>query len=72
MNDLRVFDRISGAVGSTPMVRLGSTVDDFDCEVFAKIEFLNPMGSVKDRIARYMIEKALSEERLHGGDPHRH
>jgi len=68
MNDLRVFDRISEAVGWTPMVRLGPTVDDFDCEVFAKIEFLNPMGSVKDRIARYMIEKAIGDGRLESGD----
>jgi len=68
MNDLRVFDRISEAVGWTPMVRLGPTVDDFDCEVFAKIEFLNPMGSVKDRIARYMIEKAVADGRLEPGD----
>jgi cystathionine beta-synthase len=68
MNELRVFDRISDAVGWTPLVRLGPTVDDFDCEVFAKIEFLNPMGSVKDRIARYMIEKALADGRLSSGD----
>ena len=68
MNDLRVFDRVSEAVGWTPMVRLGPTVDDFDCDVFAKIEFLNPMGSVKDRIARYMIEKAINEGRLESGD----
>jgi cystathionine beta-synthase len=68
MNELRVFDRISDAVGWTPLVRLGPTVDDFDCEVFAKIEFLNPMGSVKDRIARYMIEKALADGRLRPGD----
>ena len=50
------------------MVRLGPTVDDFDCDVFAKIEFFNPMGSVKDRIARYMIEKAIAEGRLEPGD----
>jgi cystathionine beta-synthase len=68
MNELHVYDRISEAVGWTPMVRLGPTVDDFDCEVFAKIEFLNPMGSVKDRIARYMIEKAIAEGRLQAGD----
>jgi cystathionine beta-synthase len=68
MNELKVFDRISEAVGWTPMVRLGATVDDFNCEVFAKIEFLNPMGSVKDRIARYMIEKAIADGRLKAGD----
>jgi cystathionine beta-synthase len=68
MNELKVFDRISEAVGWTPMVRLGPTVDDFNCEVYAKIEFLNPMGSVKDRIARYMIEKAIDDGRLQAGD----
>ena len=67
-NDLRVYDRISEAVGWTPLVKLGATVDDLDCEVYAKIEFLNPMGSVKDRIARFMVEKAISENRLHSGD----
>ncbi len=68
MNELRVFDRISDAVGWTPLVRLGPTVDDLECEVFAKIEFLNPMGSVKDRIARYMITKAITDGRLKAGD----
>jgi cystathionine beta-synthase len=68
MNELHVYDRISDAVGWTPMVRLGPTVNDFESVVFAKIEFLNPMGSVKDRIARYMVEKAIADGRLQGGD----
>ena len=68
MNELRVFDRISDAVGWTPLVRLGPTVDDLECEVFAKIEFLNPMGSIKDRIARHMITKAMADGRLKAGD----
>jgi cystathionine beta-synthase len=65
---LRVFDQISDAVGWTPMVRLGRSADGLGCEVFAKLEFLNPMGSVKDRIARHMVTKALAEGRLHAGD----
>lgn len=68
MNDLRVFDSISEAVGRTPMVRLGRTMQGTACEAFAKIEFLNPMGSVKDRIARFMIEKALEEGKVGPGD----
>ncbi|HEY3176744.1 MAG TPA: cysteine synthase family protein [Candidatus Polarisedimenticolia bacterium] len=68
MNDLRVYDRISDAVGWTPMVRLRRAMPGSLCEAFAKIEFMNPMGSVKDRIARFMIEKALSEGGLHPGD----
>jgi len=50
------------------MVRLGRSVDSLGCEVFAKLEFLNPMGSVKDRIARHMISEALADGRLHAGD----
>ena len=68
MNDLRVYDRISEAVGWTPMVRLRRTLGDFPGEVFAKIEFMNPMGSVKDRIARFMVEKAIADGRLRPGD----
>lgn len=67
-DNLRVFNRISEAVGWTPLVRLGPTVAALPCEVFAKIEFLNPMGSVKDRIARYIVEKALADGRLEPGD----
>lgn len=68
MNELRVYDRISDAVGWTPMVRLRRALDGFAGEAFAKIEFMNPMGSIKDRIARFMIEKALREGTLRAGD----
>lgn len=67
MNELRVCNNISEAVGWTPLVRLGATVSDLGCEVFAKIEFLNPMGSIKDRIARYLVERALADGRLSPG-----
>jgi cystathionine beta-synthase len=39
----------------------------FEGEVFAKIEYLNPMGSVKDRIARHMVTRALEDGRLKRG-----
>ena len=68
MNELRVFERISDAIGWTPLVRLNRSVAGLDCEVFAKIEFMNPMGSVKDRIARFMVEKAMADGRLVLGD----
>lgn len=64
----RVFQRISDTVGWTPLVKLGPTVAGLPCEVWAKIEYLNPMGSVKDRIARYIVEKALADGRLREGD----
>src|SRR4030095_11554625 len=68
MDDLRVYDRISDAVGWTPLVRLHRSLGGVPGEVFAKIEFMNPMGSVKDRIARFMVEQALQEGRLRPGN----
>jgi cystathionine beta-synthase len=67
VNDDHVFQSIAEAVGCTPMVRLAATVEGSGCEVFAKLEFLNPMGSVKDRIARYMVKRALESGDLKPG-----
>jgi cystathionine beta-synthase len=58
MRGLHVFESVLDAIGWTPLVRLRRVVGHLPVEVWAKLEFLNPMGSVKDRIARYMIEKA--------------
>jgi cystathionine beta-synthase len=68
MTDLRVYDRISDAVGLTPLVRLRRSVAGLPCEAFAKIEFMNPTGSSKDRIARHLVTKALEAGRLRQGD----
>lgn len=54
--------------GNTPLVRLRRIVADLPVEVFAKLEFMNPMGSSKDRIAKYMIEAAERDGRLRPGD----
>ena len=48
------------SIGDTPLIRL----DD----IWVKLEFLNPSGSIKARIAKYMIEKAEAEGLLHPGD----
>ncbi len=67
--NLRVFERLSDASGWTPLVKLRKSLNAYpNAEVFAKIEFTNPMGSVKDRIARYLINKAISEGSLKPGD----
>jgi cysteine synthase A len=52
---------ISSTIGLTPLVRLNRMVEDIDVEIFAKLEFFNPLGSVKDRIAASMIEAAELE-----------
>lgn len=67
MADRRVYDSILDVVGHTPLVRLNQITELLPCDVFAKLEFLNPMGSIKDRIARYMIEKAEREGKLKDG-----
>lgn len=59
---------ITDTIGNTPMVRLNKVVADLHCQVFAKLEFLNPMGSSKDRIAKYLIERAEQNGKIKPGD----
>jgi cysteine synthase A len=61
---VNVVDTILDAVGNTPMVRLMKVTQH---DIFAKAEFLNPGGSVKDRVAKYLIEEAEHEGRLKKG-----
>lgn len=63
-----VNNSIFDVIGNTPLVRLNKIVEGIKSEIFAKLEFLNPMGSIKDRIAKYMIEKAEREGRIQKGD----
>ena len=46
---------VSNTIGSTPLVRLNRMTEGMDAEILAKLEFFNPLGSVKDRIAASMI-----------------
>ena len=55
---LRRVDSILDLVGGTPLVRIQRLLDHRDVELYAKLEFLNPGGSVKDRPALRMIEAA--------------
>jgi len=67
MSPLRVADNITELVGDTPMLRLRRMVPPVAAEVFAKLENLNPGGSVKDRAAIGMIRRAEAEGRLRPG-----
>ncbi|MGH6631024.1 MAG: PLP-dependent cysteine synthase family protein, partial [Burkholderiales bacterium] len=64
---LRIADDITQLVGETPMLRLRRVVPAGAAEVFAKLEYLNPGGSVKDRAAIGMIRRAEEEGRLKPG-----
>jgi cysteine synthase A len=55
---MKVFSTIHATMGSTPLVRLKSTGIELEADVYAKSEFFNPLGSVKDRIGVSMIEAA--------------
>ena len=62
------YDDILDGIGQTPLVKLNRITAGLEAEIYGKLEFLNPMGSVKDRIAKYMIEKAEKEGRINPGD----
>lgn len=62
-----VADSVLDLIGNTPLVRLNRVVPADGATVLAKVESLNPAGSVKDRIALAMIEAAEREGRLQPG-----
>jgi cystathionine beta-synthase len=64
---MRVYDNILGTIGNTPLVRLNRIAQSLQCKMYAKIEFFNPGGSVKDRIGLEMIEEAERSGRLKPG-----
>jgi cysteine synthase A len=67
MSCLRVADDITQLVGETPMLQLKRLVPDGSAAVFAKLEYLNPGGSVKDRAAIGIIRRAEQEGKLRSG-----
>jgi cystathionine beta-synthase len=66
----KVRDDITDCIGNTPMVRINNIAkkDGIKCELLAKCEYLNPGGSVKDRIGRRMVIDAELEGRIKRGD----
>jgi cystathionine beta-synthase len=64
---LRVYNDIIGTIGHTPLVRLSKLGKDLSSPLYAKIEFFNPGGSVKDRIGVNIIDAAEREGRLKPG-----
>jgi len=52
---MKYHSTVSSTIGSTPLVRLNRINEGLDAEIYTKLEFFNPLGSVKDRIAASMI-----------------
>jgi len=67
MSHLRVADDITQLVGKTPILKLKRLVPAGSADVFAKLEYLNPGGSVKDRAAIGIIRRAEQEGKLRPG-----
>ena len=67
MSRLRVADDITQLVGETPMLKMKRLVPAGSAEIFAKLEYLNPGGSVKDRAAIGIIRRAEQEGKLAPG-----
>ena len=64
---MRYAEHISELVGHTPLVRLARVTDGLSATILAKVEYVNPGGSVKDRIALKMIEAAEASGELRPG-----
>jgi len=60
-------EHVTDLVGNTPLVKLGALAEGVRATVLAKVEYFNPGGSVKDRIALRMIEAAEASGELKPG-----
>lgn len=60
----KIYDDITQTIGNTPLVRLNRITDEAKATVVAKLEFFNPLSSVKDRIGVAMIEAAEKEGKI--------
>lgn len=64
---MKIYSDITKTIGHTPLVRLQRIGKDLPAEIILKLEFFNPLGSVKDRIGLNMIEKAEVAGQLRAG-----
>lgn len=63
----KLYDNILDTVGHTPIVKLNKVTKDIQSNIYAKLEFFNPTGSSKDRIAKHLVEKALERGSIKKG-----
>ena len=64
---MKYAEHIADLVGNTPLVKLNSVTEGIAATILAKIEYINPGGSVKDRIALKMVEAAEASGELKPG-----
>ncbi len=61
---MNIYPNMQQTIGRTPLVRLNRIGSDVDADIVAKLEFFNPLGSVKDRIAASMIDAAEADGKV--------
>ena len=66
---MRTFDKITDLIGGTPILKLNNYIalNELPANIYAKLEYFNPAGSVKDRIAKAMIDDAVAKGALKPG-----
>lgn len=64
---MKLSGGLTDAIGNSPLVELQRTVPSGSARVFVKLEFENPTGSMKDRVAKAIVEAAASDGRLRPG-----
>lgn len=67
MAQKNVHDSVLSAIGNTPIVKLNKLVGPNDATVYVKLEFMNPGGAIKDRMALHIVNKAEKDGRLKPG-----
>ena len=61
---MKIYSNVQHTIGSTPLVQLNRISDGLKANIYAKLEYFNPLGSVKDRIAAAMIEAAEKDGKI--------
>lgn len=56
---MKALESIMDAIGNTPLVRIAKRDGQCPARLFAKLEFMNPGGSVKDRLVKYLVERMI-------------
>jgi cysteine synthase len=64
---MRLSENVVEAIGNTPLIQLRKVIPHGSARVLAKLEFANPTGSMKDRVAKEMVEAAAADGRLKPG-----
>ncbi len=66
---MKIYERATDLIGHTPLLRLSNIIKKhgLEADIYAKLEYFNPAGSVKDRIAKAMIDDAEAKGQLKSG-----